>query len=443
MSVFEQVSMNEGYQLPEVRVPPPGPAARAWAERALNVNAPMGPGLGHLRPNLVYARGFGANVFDPDGNRFVDLAAGFGAQLLGHCHPELTQVIAEQAGTLTHALGDVYPCAEKIELQERLAQLPGTGTYRVILGQSGADAVTAALKTALLATGRAGVVTFSGAYHGLGYAPLALCRLRESYRKPFAAQLNPQVHALPYPITHESAEQTLSMLDELLVRETIGAVIVEPILGRGGCLFPPDDFLLRLVALCRDRGALSICDEILTGLGRSGAWLRGNAQGAEPDVICLAKGLGGGLPLSACIAKSEVMQFWAQQEEVVHTSTFAGTPLVAAAGLRMLDILQRDGLVDACARRGEQWMQRLRLAFRGLSLVRAVRGSGFLIGIDVGPSAGKAGLVCQRLLAKGWIASTGGGTREVVVLTPPLTITDELLDAATLALQEALREVQG
>jgi 4-aminobutyrate aminotransferase/(S)-3-amino-2-methylpropionate transaminase len=287
------------------------------------------------------------------------------------------------------------------------------------------------------------VVTFSGAYHGLGYAPLSLCQLRESYRKPFAAQLNPQVHTLPYPTTHESAQQTLSMLDELLVCETIGAVIVEPILGRGGCLVPPDDFLLRLVALCRDRGALSICDEILTGLGRSGAWLRGNAQGAEPDLICLAKGLGGGLPLSACIAKSEVMQSWAQPEEVVHTSTFAGTPLVAAAGLRMLDILQRDGLVDACARRGERWMQRLHLAFRGLSLVRAIRGSGFLIGIDVGPSAGKASLVCQRLLAKGWIASTGGGTREVVVLTPPLTITDELLDAATLALQETLHEVEG
>ena len=442
MSALEQITMNAGYQRPEVRVPPPGPAARVWAERAINVNAPMGPGLGRLRPSLVYARGFGANVFDPDGNRFVDLAAGFGAQLLGHCHPELTQVITEQAATLTHALGDVYPCAEKIELQERLAQLPGTGAYRVILGQSGADAVTAALKTALLATGRAGVVTFSGAYHGLGYAPLALCQLRESYRKPFTSQLNPQVHTLPYPTTHEAAEQTLSMLDELLVHETIGAVIVEPILGRGGCLAPPDDFLRRLVELCRDRGAISICDEILTGLGRSGAWLRGNAQGAEPDVICLAKGLGGGLPLSACIAKSEVMQSWAQPEEVVHTSTFAGTPLVAAAGLRMLDVLQRDGLVDSCAKRGEQWMQRLRLAVQGLPLVRAIRGSGFLIGIDVGPSAGKAGLVCQRLLAKGWIASTGGGTREVVVLTPPLTITDELLDAATLALQEALHEVQ-
>ena len=127
----------------------------------------------------------------------------------------------------------------------------------------------------------------------------------------------------------------------------------------------------------------------------------------------------------------------------MHTSTFAGTPLVTAAGLRLLQVLLRDGLVESCSKRGEQWMQRLRVAFEGSSLVRAIRGSGMLIGIDVGPSAGKAGMICQRLLAKGWIASTGGGTREVVVLTPPLTITDELLDAATLALQEAVQEVQG
>jgi 4-aminobutyrate aminotransferase/(S)-3-amino-2-methylpropionate transaminase len=401
----------------------------------------MGPGLGRLRANVIYSRGLGANVFDPDGNRFVDLAAGFGAQLLGHCHPELTQVIADQAGTLTQALGDVYPCREKIELQERLAHLPGAAAYRSILGQSGADALTAAMKTAVLATGRAGVVTFGGAYHGLGYAPLALCQLRESYRKPFAAQLSSQVHTLPYPVTPQTAELTLSMLEDLLGRESIAAVVVEPILGRGGCLLPPEGFLSSLVSVCRDHGALSVCDEVLTGLGRSGAWLQSCAQHVEPDVICLAKGLGGGLPLSACIAKAELMESWAQPEEVVHTSTFAGAPLAAAASLRMLDILQRDDLIEGSARRGERWMTQLERALSRLSCVRAVRGRGFLIGIDVGPEAGKASQVCQRLLPKGWIASTGGGTREVVVLSPPLTITDELLDAATAALADSVREV--
>jgi len=441
MSAPRPAPIGTGYQLPAVRVPPPGPATRAWAERAASANAPMGPGQGRLRASLVYSRAFGANVFDPDGNRLVDLAAGFGAQLLGHCHPEITQVIADQAATLTQALGDLYPCTEKVELQERLSCLPGTGVYRSILAQSGADAVTAALKTAVLATRRAGVVTFGGAYHGLGYAPLALCQLRESYRTPFAAHLNPLVHSLPYPTSRESADQVLSRLHGLLAQESIGAVVFEPVLGRGGCLIPPADFVACVVNACREQGALSICDEILTGLGRSGAWLLCRAQGVEPDVICLGKGLGGGLPLSACLAKHEVMQAWAQPEEVVHTSTFAGAPLAAVAGLRLLDVLERDNLVEQSAVRGERWIQQLRRALGEFTAVRAVRGSGFLIGIDVGPQAGNASRICQRLLAKGWIASTGGGTREVVVLTPALTITDELLDAGTIALAEAIGEV--
>jgi 4-aminobutyrate aminotransferase/(S)-3-amino-2-methylpropionate transaminase len=267
--------------------------------------------------------------------------------------------------------------------------------------------------------------------------------LRDGYRKPFAKQLNPHVHALPYPTTEQAAADALAMLNDVLVREEIGAVVVEPILGRGGCLVPPSGFLQRLVALCRDRQAVSVCDEVLTGLGRAGAWLLSHAHGAEPDVICLAKGLGGGLPLSACIAKSEIMQAWAQPAEVVHTSTFAGAPLAAATGLRLLDILQRDGVVERAAERGARFTRQLSRALEPLSIVRAVRGRGFLIGIDVGPEPGKAGQVCQHLLTQGWIASTGGGTREVVVLTPPLTITDELLDAATVALHDALHEVQA
>ncbi len=443
MSAARPIPSREGYQLPDVRVVPPGPVARTWAERAARTNAPMGPGLGRARANLIYSRACGANVFDPDGNRFVDLVAGFGAQLLGHCHPELTQVIADQAATLTQALGDLYPCAEKIELQEKLARMPACGSYCSILGQSGADAVTAALKTALLATGRAGIVTFSGAYHGLGYAPLALCQLRESYRKPFAQHLNPLVHPLPFPTTQQQADQTLSMLEDILRRESIGAVVIEPILGRGGCLVPPSGWLPELVAACRDHGALSVCDEVLTGLGRTGAWLQSCAQGVQPDVICLAKGLGGGLPLSACIAKSEIMQAWAQPAEVVHTSTFAGAPLAAATGLRLLEILQRDELIESVKQRGDRWIQQLTNVVGSLKQVRSIRGSGFLIGIDVGPQPGSAWGVCQRLLARGWIASTGGGTREAVVLTPPLTITDELLDAATAALRDAISEAES
>jgi 4-aminobutyrate aminotransferase/(S)-3-amino-2-methylpropionate transaminase len=386
-------------------------------------------------------RGFGSNVFDAAGNRYVDLAAGFGAQLLGHCHPELTFAITEQAARLTQALGDLYPCQEKIILQEMLAQLPGPEPRRVMLGQSGADAVTAALKTAVLATGRPGVISFSGAYHGLGYAPLALCSLRESYQRPFRGQLNPHVHVTGYPSTVSEAEHTLSDVSQLLSTGAIGAVIIEPILGRGGCIVPPDGFLAALVALTRAAGAVSIFDEIWTGLGRSGSLLYGHAIAVTPDIVCLGKGLGGGLPLSACIGTESVMQAWQRNEEVVHTSTFAGTPLAAAAAISLLNILAREKLAEEIRRRGELWIASLRDSLGSLPVVRDIRGRGFMIGIDLGPRAGIAANAANRLLGRGWITSTGGGVREVLVLTPPLNISDALLHAATGALHQSLSEL--
>lgn len=394
-----------------------------------------------MRPQIVYERGLGVNVFDTDGNRYVDLVGGFGAQLLGHCHPELTVAITQQAARLTQALGDVYPCTTKIELQERLARLLGApASHRVILGQSGADAITAALKTAQLATGRPGVIAFTGAYHGLCHGPLALCQLREGYRLPFAEQLNPHVSVLPYPHGPEEVPQLLRQLEALLAQEHIGAAVIEPILGRGGCIEAPSEFLQQLVLLCRKHHKISIFDEILTGLGRSGVWITCEHFETQPDIVCVGKGLGGGLPLSACIGSAEVMKHWAKPNEVVHTTTFAGAPLAAAAALQLLTILERNDWVAKTAARGKRWIETLRQACGHASAVREVRGRGFLIGIDVGPQSGNAVRVCQNMLKKGWIASTGGGTREVVVLTPPLVITDELLDAATAALSQSVQE---
>jgi 4-aminobutyrate aminotransferase/(S)-3-amino-2-methylpropionate transaminase len=401
----------------------------------------MGPGRGLLPPGLVYTRAFGSNVFDADDNRYVDLAAGFGAILLGHCHPELTRCIADQASRLTQALGDVFPSTEKIVLQEMLAQVMGPGPYRVILGQSGADAVTAALKTAALATGLPGVIAFSGAYHGLSYAPLSLCGLRSSYKAPFAAQLNPHIHNLPYPSNADEAHQSLSEVARLLAQGTVGAVVIEPILGRGGCVIPPEGFLSNLIELTRKHRTVSIFDEIWTGLGRCGSLLYGRAIGAVPDIVCLGKGLGGGLPLSACIGHADVMQAWQRDDEVVHTSTFAGTPLATAAATCLLRILEHDGIIEQTLRRGELWIDALRERLSSLPSVREIRGRGFMVGIDLGPRPGMAAKAASRLLSNGWITSTGGGLREVLILTPPLTISDQLLSSATSALHQSLSEL--
>ncbi|HEX6274087.1 MAG TPA: aminotransferase class III-fold pyridoxal phosphate-dependent enzyme, partial [Polyangiaceae bacterium] len=333
-----------GQEPPHVLVPPPGPTSRTFLLRHARAAAPMGPAPTGGPSGIVYASALGANVVDVDRNRYVDLAAGFGAQLLGHRHPTVQRALLLESERLHQALGDLYPSDAKVSLVERLSRLHPDPEARVIVAQSGSDAVTAALKTAALATGNPGVLAFSGAYHGLGYGPLAACGLRASYRDPFSSQLNPRVRFIDYPASLEAASSALAQAADAFAAEAIGAVLVEPILGRGGVVLPPEGFLPELAALAARHGALFVADEIWTGLGRSGALLRSLATGVVPDLVCLGKGLGGALPLSAVVGRGSAMQAWRREEEVVHTSTYAGAPLAAATALATLDVLEREAL---------------------------------------------------------------------------------------------------
>lgn len=429
-----------GPELPRLVTRPPGEHSRTFLVRHRHAAAPMGPAK--ATGGIVYATATGANVTDVDGNRYVDLAAGFGAELVGHGHPAVKRALALQSERLLHALGDVHPSDAKIALCERLAALHPEPDAQVLVGQSGSDAVSAALKTAVLSTNKTGVIACAGAYHGLGYGPLAACGLRPSYREPFAAQLNPRVTFVGYPDTAERGAATLDDVASTLAGGDIGAILIEPVLGRGGVVVPPAGFLAELGRLAREHGALFIADEIWTGLGRSGAWLRSVADGARPDLICLGKGLGGGLPLSAVVGRRSLMAAWQRVEEVVETSTFAGAPLACATALATLDALGREKLVERSARLGAAWLAELAGALRGVGHVE-VRGAGLMLGVDLSAHRGAAVAAVRSLLERGYLATTGGGGREVVVLTPPLTIAERQLEAATGALVEAVRESAG
>jgi 4-aminobutyrate aminotransferase/(S)-3-amino-2-methylpropionate transaminase len=396
-----------------------GPPAVTQRVSGVRAHVPSG--------TVVYHTAKGSNVLDVDGNRYVDLAAGFGALLLGHAHPAVLRVIELQASRLLQALGDVHPAEARIALAERLARLFPEAGARVIIGQSGADAVTAALKTAVLATGKPGIVAFRGAYHGLSYGPLALCGLRESYREPFAAQLNPRATFVDYPADESALDLALERARFELARGDVGAVLCEPVLGRGGCVVPPAGFLRELGELAHAQGALLIADEVWTGLGRSGKMLYSSADDGHPDLVCLGKGLGGGLPISACIGRDDVMAAWRRDAEVVHTSTFAGAPLAAATAITTLDVLSRERLAERAADVGGRFLEALRTRLEHLPGIAEVRGAGLMLGIDLGERPGAAVKVQQALLRKGWLVSTGGGRREVVVLTPPLNIAEPLL----------------
>jgi 4-aminobutyrate aminotransferase/(S)-3-amino-2-methylpropionate transaminase len=395
--------------------------------------APPGPPGG-----IVYATAQGSNVTDVDGNRYVDLAGGFGALLLGHLHPALQRVLQLQSERLWQALGDVYPADAKVALLERLTRLYPAPNAKGILAQSGSDAVSAALKTAKLCSGRPGVVAFSGAYHGLGYGPLAACGLRESYRAPFSDELNRHVRFVAYPSDDEGAARSLEACRSELSRGDVGCVLIEPVLGRGGVVVPPHGFLRTLLTLTHEAGALLVADEIWTGLGRAGSLLSCVEGGVVPDLLCLGKGLGGGLPISAVIGSEIAMLSWRREPEVVHTATFAGAPLAASTAIATLEVLGKEQLPERSAQLGARYRQALQDALLDAPQVRAVRGRGLMLGIDLGERPGSASRLMQRLLSRGYIVSTGGGQREVLVLTPPLNIDESVLRESVAVIAEQI-----
>ena len=415
--------------LPDMRVPPPGPQSRALAARLEAVESPAFEARREARAvtsgadqgPIIYARGHGANVFDVDGNRYVDLTAGFGALLLGYAPNAASEAAAAAADTLSLALGDVYSSELKVRACEAIAGLFPEPGARVMLGLSGADAVTCALKTAALVTKRPGVVAFEGAYHGLSYGPLAACGLNASFREPFAAQLGVPVTFAPYPGSAASLDASLSTVRAALKTGTVGAVLVEPLLGRGGCVVPPVSFLPALRSLADEAGALLVLDEVWTAMGRSGALLACEQTGAVPDLICLAKGLGGGTPISACVGRARVMEAWgAHGGSTIHTGTHFGSPPACAAALAII-AAARGGLAERSAALGARWLEEL-------GEVAEVRGRGLMIGVQMKDGA-QALAVARALLDRGYIVLTGGVRGDVLTLTPALTIGRELLSA--------------
>jgi 4-aminobutyrate aminotransferase / (S)-3-amino-2-methylpropionate transaminase / 5-aminovalerate transaminase len=382
------------------------------------------PAFGHRRRSragaeegampLVLASGEGAELTDADGRRYLDLCAGFGAVLLGHRHPRWTAAVQAQLGRLVQGMGDVHGSEPKVALLEKLAAIHPSGNAQVLLAQSGGDAMTAAIKTAVLATRRPLLVAFEGAYHGLGYAPLAACGFRPSFRAPFAEQLGGHVRFVPFPREEAEVASALAALESILASEQVAAVLLEPILGRGGCVVPPAGFAGRVRALARARGTLLVADEIWTGF-RTGELLRSQADGAEADILCLGKGLGGGISIAACIASAEVMAGWTRSGEVVHTSTHVGAPLGCAAALATLEVVEDDDLIARAARVGGMGLTALRA-----KLGDRVRGAGLMIGVELG-SAVDAQRVSRELLERGYLVLTGGVEGNVLTLTPPLT----------------------
>jgi len=384
---------------------------------------------------IFWERASGSNVWDVDGNRFVDLTAAFGVAVAGHAHPRVIEALRDQAGVLLHGMGDVHPSAVRVELLEALARrFPGGGAVRSVVGSSGADAVETALKTAILATGRAGVLAFRGAYHGLSLGVLDLS-WRRDFRDPFQARLPGGTVFAPYG---EVAK--LGSVEEQGARAPmpIGCVLVEPVQGRGGVRVPEPGFLAGLRELCDRRGWLLVVDEIYTGFGRTGAWFACDHEDVVPDILCVGKGLSSGMPISACVGRAEVMDAWPVSEgEALHTQTFLGHPAGCAAALASLRVLEDEKLVEKAAETGAFARDLLAQLIGHLPSVREVRGVGLMLGVEL-TSGEQCVNACARTLARGVIALPCGEDGRVLSLTPPLSISRELLERALRITAECL-----
>jgi 4-aminobutyrate aminotransferase / (S)-3-amino-2-methylpropionate transaminase / 5-aminovalerate transaminase len=426
-----------GDRPPRIVVPPPGHRSRELSAALRNLEAPgvnTVPAGEPLQPSILWEEARGANVRDVDGNLYVDLTSGFGVAAVGHRHPRVVEAVREQAGRLLHGLGDVHAHPLRVELAGRLAALAPVDDPQVFFAISGAEAVEIALKTALGATGRPGIVAFEPSYHGLTLGALAVTS-REEFRAPFAAHLHGHVRRLPFGVD-------LDRIGNALTRGDAGAVIVEPIVGREGVLIPPAGWLAGVSEICRRTGTLLIADEIFTGFGRTGRLFAVEHDGVRPDVFCCGKALGGGLPIAAVIARRDLFRCWETRGEARHTATFLANPLACAAALAALDVLIEEDLPARAARLGADLGRRLASWPERFAGIEEVRGRGLLWGVVLRtPEIAKNRV--RGALSRGVLLLAGGPAGRVAQIVPPLTIKAELLAAAVGILESVLADAPG
>lgn len=407
---------------------------------------------------IVWESARGVHVRDVEGRAYLDLTAAFGVAAAGHANSAVVRAGCRQMGKLLHAMGDVHPHRLKAELAQELSRLtferwPPGATGKTIFCNSGFEAVEAALKTALLATGKPGVIAFEGAYHGLGYGALNATH-RAHFRSPFRPQIREFAKFVPFPQTDGALRKAEASLRRAFAAEPVGAVLVEPIQVRGGIHLPPAGFLELLSRLCRKHGAMLVLDEIYTGFGRTGAWFACEQEGVVPDLLCVGKALTGGFPLSACVGGAEIMdRAWPPSEgEAIHTSTFLGHPVGCAMALAQIRELRTRRLVAASARLGEGLLARLqeiaaRLQTRAGGRVSAqARGRGLLAGLELRTAAGEPATdlslrAIKAMLARGFILLPEGEAANVISFSPPLTITMNQLGRSLKALERVLEDL--
>jgi 4-aminobutyrate aminotransferase len=444
-------AMASETKLPHLVTPLPGPNAKKLIARDAQFVSPS-----YTRGYPMVAKsGRGAMVEDVDGNVFLDFAAGIAVVSTGHCHPRVVEAIQKQAAELIHISGTDFYIPNLVELAERLGKIaPGAEAKKVYFGNSGAEAIEAAIKLARYHTRRDKIIAFHGCFHGRTLGALSLTASKAAQRKGFGALLAGVFH-IPYPNSYRcpygnpspcTCEESATFLETEIFKRMVdpsevAAVFIEPIQGEGGYVPAPKEFLLELQRICRHHGILLVADEVQSGMGRTGKWWAGDHSELEPDILCVAKGIASGMPLSATIARASVMD-WTPG---AHASTFGGNPVSVAAALATMDLLETQYIGNA-RRMGELLMDRMADWPVCHKIVGDVRGKGLMIGVEIvrnQKTKERAGdlreAIVNRAFEKGLLLLGAG--ENTIRVAPPLMIDEVQADFACRTLEQCISEV--
>jgi 4-aminobutyrate aminotransferase len=437
---------------PEIKTQLPGPNARAIIEADSKFVNPAYP-----RPDfkLVADHASGVWVTDVDGNIFLDCNAGVAVCSTGHCHPEVVKAIQEQAAQLIHICGTDYYYRHMPELAEKLDKIvPVPSPTRTHFANSGTEAVETALKLAMHATGREKFIAFFNSFHGRTLGSLSLTSSKAAQRKGFKRQALDVVH-VPFPNEYRNpfssddcagggaGQGALNWIEERLFKTTtppeeVAGIVVEAVQGEGGYVPAPKDFLQGLRRICDEHGILLIVDEVQSGMGRSGKMFASEHYGVQPDIVCIAKGIGSGLPIGACVAKADIMNW----KPGAHASTFGGNPVCIAAALKTIELLE-GSLVRNSAEVGEYLKSGLQKLMRKYDCIGDVRGMGLMIGVEFvvdrasnKPAPELRDRVEVAAFERGLII-LGAGT-STIRWSPPLILTRENVDVALEIFDQAI-----
>lgn len=434
-------------------VRPPGPKAREIVKRD---DALISPSYMRFYP-LVVESGKDCIVRDVDGNEYIDLNSGLVCMNVGHNHPGVVGAVKRQCERFLHYSNADFYYREVVDLAERLCEItPGKFEKKVYFGNSGTEAVEAAIKLSKWHTRRHMFIGFVGAFHGRTIGSLSLTSSKLVQRR-FFSPLMPGVAHVPYPYCYRCPFRQVhpdcdywcvDFIDEIMLKkyvppEDVAAIIFEPIQGEGGYIVPPPGYFQRLKKLVDKYGILLIDDEVQAGMGRTGRWFAIEHWGTTPDVICVAKALASGLPLGATVARAKVMDW----EAGSHASTFGGNPLSCVAAMAVIEAIKEQNLLENSARQGAYIMRRLEELKESCEIVGDVRGKGLMVGVEIVKDKGSkvpAPELAKEIIMRSWrrgvaIITCGISTLRIA---PPLTITRELVDSAMEIVVDMVKEVE-